>query len=50
MFIEHEPQIAIQAPSGAAWLELSAWLHRVANVQLHAAPDGAWINQRWLQL
>jgi len=28
MFIEHEPQNAIQAPSGAAWFELSAWLHR----------------------
>ena len=27
MFIEHEPQNAIQAPSGAAWFELSVWLH-----------------------
>jgi hypothetical protein len=28
MFIEHEPPKAIQAPSGAAWFELSAWLHK----------------------
>ena len=27
MSIEHEPQNAIQAPSGAAWFELSVWLH-----------------------
>jgi len=27
MFIEHEPQNDIQAPSGAAWFELSVWRH-----------------------
>jgi hypothetical protein len=34
MFIAHEPQNAIQAPSGAAWFELSARTASAINMAL----------------
>jgi hypothetical protein len=51
MFIEHESpkRHPSSVRSGMVRAERVA-TQGVSNVHLHAAPDGAWINQRRLQL